>query len=158
MSLIYLSLGSNLNDRYANLRRAVDELNKYVRVTAVSPVFATEPWGVTDQPAFLNICVAAVGDIAPRELLARIKQIEVEMGREPTHRWGPRLIDIDILFFDDMVIYTPPLVVPHPRLHERAFVLLPLAEIAPDLIHPVLHKSVSELLDDAERIEIKIVK
>ncbi|RIK17375.1 MAG: 2-amino-4-hydroxy-6-hydroxymethyldihydropteridine diphosphokinase, partial [Anaerolineae bacterium] len=81
MSLIYLSLGSNLNDRYANLRRAVDELNKYVRVTAVSPVFATEPWGVTDQPAFLNICVAAVGDIAPRELLARIKQIEVEMGR-----------------------------------------------------------------------------
>lgn len=146
MSLIYLSLGSNLNDRYANLRRAVDELNKYVRVTAVSPVFATEPWGVTDQPAFLNICVAAVGDIAPRELLARIKQIEVEMGREPTHRWGPRLIDIDILFYDKLIVEDDNLTIPHPRLAERAFVLAPLAVLIPEFRHPQTGVSVQEML------------
>lgn len=147
MSTIYLSLGSNLGDRYANLQRAVAELNKKVKITAVSPVFATEPWGDTDQPPFLNICVAALGELPPRELLHQIKTIESDLGRVPERRWGPRLIDIDILFYDGLIIEDEDLVVPHPRLSERAFVLAPLAIINPDLRHPLTGLSVREMLD-----------
>lgn len=151
MSLIYLSLGSNLNDRYANIQRAVDELQKFVRITAVSPVFATEPWGDTEQPPFLNICVAAVGQITPHELLGRIKKIEADMGREPSRRWGPRLIDIDILFFDKLIVKDDKLVIPHPNIAERAFVLAPLAVIIPDFRHPQTGMSVQEML---ERVDL----
>lgn len=147
MSLMYLSLGSNLNDRYANLRRAVDELQKYVRITAISPVFATEPWGDTDQPPFFNICVAAVGDLSPRELLDKIKKIESDMGRQPSRRWGPRLIDIDILFYDKLVLKDEDLVIPHPRIAERAFVLAPLAVIIPNFRHPQTGLSVQEMVE-----------
>jgi 2-amino-4-hydroxy-6-hydroxymethyldihydropteridine diphosphokinase len=147
MSQIYLSLGSNLDDRFANLQRAVAELQKHVGITAVSPVFATVPWGDTDQPAFLNICVAAVAQLSPRELLWQIKAIEREMGREPSRRWGPRLIDIDILFYDDLVIDEEDLTVPHPYLAQRAFVLAPLAVLIPDFPHPQTGLTVREMLD-----------
>lgn len=150
-----MSLGSNLGDRYANLQRAVAELNKIVKITAISPVFATEPWGDRNQPPFLNICVAALGEWTPRELLHQIKTIESDMGRVPTRRWGPRLIDIDILFYDSLIIEEEDLVVPHPRLSERAFVLAPLAIINPDLRHPLTGLSVREMLDgiDATGVE-----
>ncbi len=150
MSLIYLSLGSNLNDRYANLRRALDELQRHVRITAVSPVFATPPWGDTDQPPFLNICAAAQTDLSPQELLHRFKCIEKEMGREPSRRWGPRLIDIDILFYDKLILKEENLTIPHPRLAERAFVLAPLAVLIPDFRHPETGQSVQEMVEKVD--------
>ncbi len=150
MSLIYLSLGSNLNDRFANLRRAIDELQQYVAVTAISPVFVTEPWGDTDQPPFLNICVAVAGDLSPHEMLHRAKEIERKMGREKTRHWGPRLIDIDILFYDRLILQDDELTIPHPHIAERAFVLAPLAEIIPDFRHPQTNLTVQEMLDNVD--------
>lgn len=150
MSLIYLSLGSNLNDRFANLRRAIDELQQYVTVTAISPVFATAPWGDTDQPPFLNTCVAVVSDLSPHEILHRAKQIERKMGREKTRHWGPRLIDIDILFYDKMIVQDDELTIPHPHIAERAFVLAPLAVLIPDFRHPQTGLSVREMLEQVD--------
>lgn len=150
MSMIYLSLGSNLNDRFGNLQRAVDELQKHVKITALSPVFATQPWGDTDQPPFLNICVAAISDLAPHDLLDRIKTIEIDMGRQPSRHWGPRLIDIDILFYDKLVLRDEELTIPHPHLAQRAFVLAPLAVIIPDFRHPQTGLSVQEMLEQVD--------
>lgn len=144
---IYLALGTNLGDRLANLRAAIAALAPQVRVEAESRIYETPPWGFLDQPAFLNMAVRAQTDLPPADLLTFLKQLESELGRVPTFRNGPRLIDIDILFYDDLVLNTPPLVIPHPRLHERDFVLVPLADIAPDFIHPVLHQSIRTLLD-----------
>ena len=155
---VYLALGSNMGNRLTNLKTAISNLTPQMNVKQKSSVYETPPWGFTEQAAFLNQVIKVETYLKPEALIAHIKRLESALGRVPNFINGPRLIDIDILFFDELVIYTPPLVVPHPRLHERAFVLLPLVEIAPDLVHPVLHKSVSELLDDAERIEIKIVK
>jgi 2-amino-4-hydroxy-6-hydroxymethyldihydropteridine diphosphokinase len=148
MSLMYLSLGSNLNDRYANLRRAVAMLQDKVAVTAVSPVFATEPWGVREQPPFLNICVAAVTTLTPHEVLHFIKFIEQQMGRKTTSHWGPRLIDIDILFYDSLVIEDEELTIPHPHIAERAFVLAPLATIIPSFKHPISRLTVQQMLEN----------
>jgi 2-amino-4-hydroxy-6-hydroxymethyldihydropteridine diphosphokinase len=144
---IYLALGTNLGDRFANLRAAIAALAPQVRVETESRIYETPPWGFIDQPAFLNMALRAETDLPPADLLAFLKQLESALGREPTFRNGPRLIDIDILFYDDMVLDTPPLVIPHPRLHERDFVLVPLADIAPDFIHPVLQQSIRTLLD-----------
>lgn len=152
---MYLSLGSNLGDRYANLRRAVDQLHEFVKVTAISPVFATKPWGDNDQPPFLNICVAAVGDLSPHDLLNRIKEIERTLGREPSRHWGPRLIDIDILFFDRIILNDDTLTIPHPYIAERAFVLAPLAVIIPEFRHPQTELSVKEML---ERVDLSGVE
>jgi len=144
---IYLALGTNLGDRFANLRTTIDSLALQVHVEAESRIYETPPWGFLDQPAFLNMALRAQTDLAPADLLAFLKTLETDLGRAPTFRNGPRLIDIDILFYDDFVLDTPPLVIPHPRLHERAFVLVPLADIAPDFIHPVLNQSIRALLD-----------
>lgn len=150
MNDIFLGLGTNLGERDENLQRAVDGLAAEMAVTAVSPVYETPPWGITDQPDFFNICVAGQTTQPPHDLLAFIKQLEQELGREPTYRWGPRLIDIDLLFYDDKTIDDGPLTVPHPRLHERAFVLAPLADIAPDFVHPVRHQTVAEMLSQVD--------
>jgi 2-amino-4-hydroxy-6-hydroxymethyldihydropteridine diphosphokinase len=147
---VYIALGTNLGDRLTNLRAALRSLPTAVTVIDESPVYETPPWGYEDQPAFLNMVVKAETDLEPEPLLTYLKQIEAELGREQNFRWGPRLIDLDILFYDDLVIDTPPLVIPHPRLHERAFVLVPLADIAPGLKHPVLHKKISDLLAEID--------
>lgn len=143
---VYLALGSNLGNRLGNLKRTVAALPPQMEVKAKSHVYETPPWGYEDQPKFLNQVIQVKTYLAPEALLKHIKRLEVMLGRKASFQYGPRLIDIDILFYDDLVLDTPSLVIPHPRLHERSFVLLPLMDIAPDLVHPILKKSVKELL------------
>jgi 2-amino-4-hydroxy-6-hydroxymethyldihydropteridine diphosphokinase len=143
---VYIALGTNLGKRLANLQTAIQTLPPEVIVLAESHIYETPPWGFEDQPAFLNMVVKAETELEPEELLQYLKGLEAELGREQNFRWGPRLIDLDILFYDDLVLDTPLLVIPHPRLQERAFVLVPLMDVAPELIHPVIMKSVRELI------------
>ncbi len=154
-STIYLALGSNLGDRSANLRAAITAMPPGVRVIQESPVYETEPWGLTDQPFFLNMVLKAETSLGPVELLQQLKNLEAGLGRQPSVRWGPRLIDIDILFYADLVLEIKGLVIPHPHLHERAFVLVPLADLAPDLLHPVFCKSVRDLLAGVDASGVK---
>ncbi|NOY98014.1 MAG: 2-amino-4-hydroxy-6-hydroxymethyldihydropteridine diphosphokinase [Chloroflexi bacterium] len=150
MPTVYLALGTNLGDRLANLRAARNALAPDVRVLAGSPVYETPPWGYADQPVFLNQVVRAETGLGPGALLTYLKKLETELGRTASFRYGPRRIDLDILFYDDLALETPALVIPHPRLHERAFVLVPLSDLAPDFRHPVLKKTVRELLKDVD--------
>jgi len=147
MSKVYIGIGSNLGDRHKNCLRAVELLKESgLSVTKQSPVHETEPWGLTEQPAFFNMAVEIETGLAPTELLGLLKKIEKDMGREETVRWGPRIIDLDILLYDDIVLNTEALIIPHPLMHEREFVLAPLAELAEGLIHPVLKKKIGDLL------------
>lgn len=143
---VYIALGTNLGERLNNLRAAIEAMAPDIIVLAESHIYETPPWGYEDQPAFLNMVVKAETGLEPEALLRFLKQLEVQLGREQNFRWGPRLIDLDILFYGDLILDTPPLVIPHPRLHERAFVLVPLADVAPDLTHPVFQRSVNDLL------------
>ena len=143
---IYLALGANLGDREQNLRVALERIATFVEITRVSSIYETEPWGVREQPWFLNLVCAGSTPLSPVDLLRRVKKIENEMGRAEGIRFGPRPIDIDILLYDRLIELSPALTIPHPRLHERAFVLVPLAEIAPNLIHPRLRVTIRALL------------
>jgi 2-amino-4-hydroxy-6-hydroxymethyldihydropteridine diphosphokinase len=143
---VYLSLGSNLGNRQNQLHSAIAHLNRAGRVTSVSSFYETEPVEITDQPWFLNCVLALETNESPEQLLGTILKIECEMGRERTRNKGPRTIDIDILLFGDRIIDLPTLTIPHPAMHQRRFVLDPLAEIAPQAWHPLLKKSVRELL------------
>ena len=143
--IVYLALGSNLQDRAANLKTAIASLPPQMEVKAKSQIYETPPWGYADQPAFLNQVVKTKTYLEAEPLLKHIKRLEVALGRRETFPNGPRLIDIDMLLFDDLTLETPSLVIPHPHLHERGFVLLPMMDIAPDLVHPVLQKSIREL-------------
>ena len=143
---VFIGLGSNLGDRLGNLHEAVSSIQPEVYNLACSPVYETPPWGYLDQPKFLNQVIQSETDLQPMDLLFHFKEIETRLGRQPGIQFGPRLIDLDILFFDDLVIDSPPLTIPHPRLEGRGFVLLPLAQLAPDLRHPVLGKTMRELL------------
>lgn len=154
--IVYLALGSNMGNRLANLKAAISNLTPQMTVKKKSSVYETPPWGFTDQGAFLNQVVVAETYLGPEALLAHLKRLETALGRIPNFENGPRVIDIDILFFDNLIVDTASIAIPHPRLHKRAFVLVPLAELAPKLVHPVLRKSVSELLDGVERSEIKL--
>jgi 2-amino-4-hydroxy-6-hydroxymethyldihydropteridine diphosphokinase len=144
---VYLSLGSNIGDRAANLNRAIDSLRTLGDVMAVSSFYETEPIEFTRQAWFLNCAAVLETEKLPKQLLSAILRIEREMGRKRTIAKGPRLIDIDVLLFGSSVIDTAQLTVPHPAMHERRFVLDPLAEIAPDARHPVFKKTVRELRD-----------
>lgn len=146
MPTIFLALGSNLGDRQANLQAAVTSLAPGVSLIRQSSVYQTEPWGYTDQPLFLNQVIEARTELPPQDLLAYLKHLEHTLGREATFRYGPRVVDLDILLYGDQVVSLPGLNIPHPRLAERAFVLVPLAELAPDLVHPVEGVTVKELL------------
>ena len=152
---VYIALGTNLGDRPANLAAARRALEPEVQVLAASPIYETPPWGVTDQPAFLNQVVQGRTQLAPRELLDLLKSLEAGLGRLPGMRYGPRLIDLDILFYGERVLDEPGLTIPHPRLAERAFVLVPLADLAPDLTHPALGETVAELLNKVDRAGIQ---
>lgn len=143
---LYLGLGSNLGDREATLRQAVRLLAERFTVVAVSGLYETAPVGYTDQPAFLNAVVACDTDAAPEQALAWCQAVEAALGRQRTVRWGPRTLDVDLLLWDDRAIDTPALVVPHPRLHQRAFALAPLAELAADAMVPGAGQTVAELL------------
>ena len=143
---VYLSLGSNLGDRAANLRDAIERLREAGEVKAVSSFYETEPVDVAAQPWFLNCAVALETDKMPRQLLAATQGIESAMGRRRTQAKGPRVIDIDIVLFAASVVDLPTLAIPHPAMHERRFVLEPLAEIAPEVRHPVFKRKIRELL------------
>jgi len=143
---IYLALGSNLGDRPGNLETAIQSMPPDVIVVKRSSIYETPPWGFEDQPKFLNMVIQVETGFSPWKLLKFLKNMERTMGREHTFRNGPRLIDIDILFYDTLKNEQSDLVIPHPRIAERAFVLVPLAEIAPDFIHPLLQVAIHELL------------
>lgn len=144
--IIYLALGSNLGDRLANLKQAIAALPPQMEVTAKSSVYETPPWGYEDQPKFLNQVIKAKTYLDAEPLLKHLKRLEVALGRQESFPNGPRLIDMDILFYDDLVLNNASLIIPHPRLHERGFVLLPLMDINPELVHPVNKKSVREMV------------
>ncbi len=145
MTSVYLGLGTNLGDRAANLAAARRRLGDIVRLDRISRVYESEPVGLTEQPLFLNQVAGGETALLPWELLARLKRLEVEMGRIPSVRNGPRLIDLDILFYGNWVCGADGLVLPHPRLRERSFVLAPLVEIAPDLRDPLTGETVGAI-------------
>jgi 2-amino-4-hydroxy-6-hydroxymethyldihydropteridine diphosphokinase len=155
MHQVYLGLGSNLGDRAANLRLALAALPPAVRVERVSSLYDTAPLLVTDQPRFHNLVCVGRTALDPLELLREVKRIERWVGRRPGQRYGPRVLDIDVLFYDDLVLETPELTVPHPRLEERAFVLAPLAELAPYLRHPRLGLAISQLLQAVTDADVR---
>jgi 2-amino-4-hydroxy-6-hydroxymethyldihydropteridine diphosphokinase len=161
MKTVYLALGANVGGREHNLQAAIDALHRGdLRITRISPVYETEPMGLRNQPWFLNLVVEAHTTLFPRQLLKRLHTIEKDLGRQRHVVNGPRTIDIDILFYGGFTIGTPELTVPHPRLHERRFVLQPLADLAPELRHPGSRKTVKELLASlsgqaAKRVEFQ---
>jgi len=144
---VYLSLGSNVGDRAANLRTAINRVSSLGGVMAVSSFYETEPVEFAAQPWFLNCAVELDTEKMPKQLLAGILDIEREMGRRRVQKKGPRTLDIDILLFGNSIIQTKGLTIPHPAMHERRFVLEPLAEIAPEARHPVIKRTVRELRD-----------
>ena len=148
---VYLGLGSNLGDRQENLDKALEYLSQRLRLAEVSSVYDTEPMGNPEQPRFLNMVCQVNTMLTPKELLVLAKGIDRKMGRMPGSPNSPRTSDIDILFYGDEVIKMPDLVIPHPRLTERAFILVPMAEIAPDLVHPANKKTIKELLKEVKR-------
>lgn len=147
MKSVIIGIGSNLGNSVLNCEKALEGISDFSDIARVSSFYETEPVGKEDQPSFIN-CVAEIDtELQPHELLGRLKAVERSLGRERIEKWGPRTIDLDIVFYGDRIIDDSELCIPHPEAHLRRFVLEPLREIAPGLMHPVLHLTVSDLLD-----------
>lgn len=151
MSIVYLGIGSNLGNREENCLHSIELLqNRGVSVRKRSSMYETAPWGVENQPPYLNMAIEIETELGPEALLHILQDIESKVGRAKTYRWGPRVLDLDILLFNQLVMNTEELTIPHPYMHQRDFVLRPLNEIAPGVKHPLLQSSISELLKKAE--------
>jgi 2-amino-4-hydroxy-6-hydroxymethyldihydropteridine diphosphokinase len=152
-----IGLGSNVGDKTGNIAQAIELLTarEEVRLVARSRLYRTPPWGKTDQDWFVNACIGIATALSPRELLGRCQAVENELGRVRRERWGPRVIDVDVLAYRDVVLDEPNLVVPHPRIAERAFVLVPLADIAPDLV--IDGRTVTEHLGEIDRAGVEVI-
>jgi 2-amino-4-hydroxy-6-hydroxymethyldihydropteridine diphosphokinase len=159
MATIFLSTGTNLGDREGHLRKANEQIsNRIGRIERISGVYETAAWGGATTLAFLNQVLKVETNLEPQEVLQECLAIEHEMGRVRKERWGERNIDIDLLFYENAIIEQPQLIVPHPRLHERNFVLLPLHEICPNWKHPILNKNIAELMADcSDSLAAKII-
>jgi 2-amino-4-hydroxy-6-hydroxymethyldihydropteridine diphosphokinase len=153
---IYIGLGSNLGNRLENLNKAVEALPPHIQKMAASPVYETAPWGYLEQPAFLNQVIEVETGLLPVDLLKYLKEIEQKLGRQATFRNGPRLIDLDILVYGDWIFDQDGLVIPHPRMQERAFVLKPLADLAAELYHPVFGMTIQDLLRKVDQKDVKL--
>ena len=154
-TVCYLGLGTNLGDRQENLARAVKGLNSGPGLTVLrtSNIYETAPWGLSGQPDFLNVVAEVATTLSPRQLLDRVKGLERELGRTAAPRFGPRVIDVDILLFGDQTIDEPDLHIPHASLHLRAFALVPLAELTPESVHPLLGVTIAHLAGEADGLE-----
>jgi 2-amino-4-hydroxy-6-hydroxymethyldihydropteridine diphosphokinase len=157
MNIAFLSLGSNEGNRMAWLDKAIDLIaTDCGTITGRSSVYETAAWGINDQPDFLNMVVSVQTTLSPKDLLAAILHIETVLGRHRVIKWGPRIIDIDILLYNDLVLQSPDLIIPHPYIQDRKFTLLPLAELAPDYVHPKFQKTINELLTKcADKLEVQ---
>ena len=153
---VVLSLGSNLGDRKGNLESMLASLPPKVNILQVSSIYQTAPWGYADQPDFLNQVLLAETSLDPFDLLVYLKEIEIKVGRKPNFRYGPRMADIDLIFYGNRIIDAEELQVPHPRFHERTFVLVPLAEISPELLVPGSNQTVAELLESIDQDGIEL--
>lgn len=159
MVTVYIGVGSNLGDTKANIQKAIKMMreNKILQGIQTSSLYLTEPVGKKKQPDFLNLVVKGQTELEPSELLGSLLDIEDKLGRKRNKKWGPREMDLDILFYDDMILKQKNLTIPHPGIENRKFVLIPLVELSPDLKHPVLNKSISELLENTKdhcRVEL----
>ncbi len=154
-----LHIGSNEGDARANLHRCIELISSLIgKVEQISSIYRTEAWGKLDQNDFLNQAISVKTSLSLNDLLSACQKIENLLKRQRTIKWGPRTIDIDIIFYDDEIIEEEDLIVPHPRMHERNFVLVPLSEIAPQLVHPILKKSVDELKEESEDTQLILEK
>jgi len=153
----YIGLGSNMGDRTGACRRALELLSRAGRVTAVSTFYCTEPVGYKEQDEFINAAAEIETDLSPHDLLKQCREIEDRLGRIRVIRWGPRALDLDILLYGNSVVNTPSLTIPHPRMNLRGFVLVPLCEIAPRVVHPVLNKTIEQLLRELKDLH-RVVK
>jgi len=155
---VYTGIGSNLGNRFSNIKKAVSLIGKKCKILKISPIYETEPIGYKNQPWFLNCVVKIEAKIKPLELLHFLKSIEIKMKREKTIKNGPRIIDLDILFYGNKLINSKELIIPHPRLRKRLFVLEPLCEISPNLVHPKLKKTVRELKNKIKNQKISLAR
>jgi 2-amino-4-hydroxy-6-hydroxymethyldihydropteridine diphosphokinase len=149
----FIALGSNLGDREGYMRAAIDAISKTESIVKASSIYETDPIGFLDQPAFLNMVIKVETEKVPLDLLRKLREVEQSLHRERTFPNAPRTIDLDLLLYNDVILETPELTVPHPRLHERSFVLVPLVEIAPDVIVPTLGSTAKMLLDALGNVE-----